>query len=141
MADYLGRVLQAEDGLAADEVPRRVLRNANDFFRLALEAAGGQTPHNPGASLANYRIATDAVVRLVRPRLATTTDIANRLRAYAKFVRDISESGKSMPDRQMVEQVRNFFAQLARLGADETYTETVRLEPPSFDEITNPGAL
>src|SRR5580704_1412968 len=64
MAEKLQHVANAKQTVVG-QIPVGVYRDAREFYRLVLEAAGDGTPVNPPASINAYALAADAV-RAVR---------------------------------------------------------------------------
>src|SRR5437899_12534617 len=64
MAEKLQQMANAMQTVAG-QIPVGVYRDAREFYRLVLEAAGDGTPVNPPASINAYALAADAV-RAVR---------------------------------------------------------------------------
>src|SRR5205814_8968452 len=58
MVNGLTRIL--DQNANAEAIPRRVYADVQEFFKLALEAAGDGLPQNPSASISNYIIAAGA---------------------------------------------------------------------------------
>ena len=127
MAEGLGQMLQ--HGAEGSVIPRRVYTDAQEFFRLALEAAGDAVPSNPSASIANYLIAAGAMPAqkepVDRPALETF------LKEYAQFLQRL-QLGKPLrsDDSKVAHELQQFFVQVQEEAEAEAYDKIVQFEPP-----------
>jgi hypothetical protein len=127
MVDGLGQILG--DNAGAEVIPRRVYSDAQDFFRLALEAAGDTLPTNPSASISNYIIAAGAAKALPQPS-TDRAELQRRLQEYAIVVNQL-QSGQNLAEheRRIAVTLKDFFAQVQREAEAEAYNRVVESDP------------
>lgn len=132
MTNHLGQVIN-QRATDPPHLLNGVYLNAKEFFRIVLEAMEEAIPDNPCASLANYKIATDTLLKCVRPRPSSVGQIDALLRQYAQFLGRLEMQRSLTEEEAMVaSKVRDFFAQLTRDGDEEEYVNAVRFEPPGL---------
>lgn len=106
------------------EIPIAVLGAAQLFFRLAADVLEGKAPENPQASVANYRIAANAIRASVSPPPMTPKDLEKRIRTYADFIAALQAERKvSQSELDVARELRGFFQELAAEGAAEQYEQ------------------
>ena len=131
MSEVLDSVTQS-GSIDLEGIPPAVLHAARRFFDLASAVLEGNgLPENPQASVANYKIAADAIrasepaVKLSRP------DLERRIRDYQLFLAQLStRADLSREEVQLAGQLSNFFKELASEGAAEQYEHFASLSAP-----------
>lgn len=125
MASVMSDVLQAavERGATeASQTPVAVLSAAEQFFKLAADVLEGHTPENPQASVANYRIAANAIRASMSPPPSSRQGVEERIRLYEQFVSALHETRTlSQHELETARALRDFFKELASEGAAERY--------------------
>lgn len=129
MVEGLDRVLQQQQATTAP-IPRRVFLDAQEFFKLALEAAGDALPNNPSASIANYIIAADAAKVIVQSE-ADRVQLQTRLVLYSALLNKLETGGPLLQEEELetARGLKQFFAQVQREGEAEAYENVIHSEP------------
>lgn len=114
------------------DIPKSVLRDAEEFFRLVLEASGDSTPDNPPASINAYLIATD-VAREASPAIPDGTKIEGALEKYAKLLEKLKVPHVlDEKELSLAQDLRRFFVQLHQSGEDAEYERRFENGSPVF---------
>lgn len=133
MADHLRHVIE-QKATDPDHLLKGVFFSASEFFEGVLEAVGEVISINPCASLANYKIATDAILECTHPQLQNSAQIDDRLLKYSEFLRKLEDKRQLSDDELIVSQeMYQFFIQLEQAGEEETYSEAVGFDLPEVD--------
>ncbi len=128
MAEKLRQILNAQQTGDA-QIPPGVYRDAREFYRLVLEAAGDGTPGNPPASINAYALAADAV-RAVQAD-ASRADVEATLGRQKALLDDLQQPrGLSEEELNTLSSLRAFFLWLKQEGESDAYERGVRYELP-----------
>jgi hypothetical protein len=128
MAERLQQVANARQTVAG-QIPAGVYRDAREFYRLVLEAAGDGTPVNPPASINAYALAADAV-RAGRAD-ATRADVEQTLARQKALLDDLQRTrGLSEEELETLSSLHSFFLWLKQEGESEAYESGVGYELP-----------
>jgi hypothetical protein len=129
MATKLQKMVDAKRTLA-DQIPVGVYRDAREFYRLVLEAAGDDTPANPPASINAYALAADAV-RAARAD-ASRADVEQTLGSQYTLLNNLQRSSVLSEDElKTLSSLRAFFLWLKEEGESEAYERGVGYELPA----------
>ena len=129
MATKLQKMVDAKRTLA-DQIPVGVYRDAREFYRLVLEAAGDDTPANPPASINAYVLAADAV-RAARAD-ASRADVEQTLGSQYTLLNNLQRSSVLSEDElKTLSSLRAFFLWLKEEGESEAYERGVGYELPA----------
>jgi hypothetical protein len=110
-------------------IPVGVYRDAGEFYRLVLEAAGDGTPVNPPASINAYALAADAV-RAVRAD-ASRADVEQTLGKQKALLDSLQDSRElSEEELKTLSSLHEFFLWLKQEGESEAYERGVGYELP-----------
>ena len=111
------------------QIPAGVYRDAREFYRLVLEAAGDGTPVNPPASINAYALAADAV-RAVRTN-ASRGEVEEEL-AKQKALLDGLQQPRGLNDDELstLSSLHSFFVWLRQEGESDAYERGVGHEIP-----------
>ncbi len=130
MAEHL-RLVALQRVTAPEQLLMGVYLNAKRFFRIVLEDTEEAMPANPCASIANYKIAVDTLLECIHPQLESRAQIDSHLRQYAHMLERLQVEGSlTSQELAVATELRDFFAQLAQDGEEETYLRAVRFDPP-----------
>jgi hypothetical protein len=127
MAEYLGQIIQAkriQSRLA--EIPQGVYKDAQEFFRLVLQAVEPGFSENPPASTNAYMIAADSLRGSSTPIPETDPELEMRLKQYQFFIERLQEPHRLNSDELNTAQaLHDFFVRLAQDGESEVYERSV----------------
>lgn len=128
MAKHLEVVIAAK-AIKPERLQRGVYLHAKGFLHDCLQAAPDARPKNPVSTLANYKIAADAVLNCATPALTSNAEILERIRQYAELFERLGEPS-SLPlaeaDLQTATELKNVFTEIARAGDEEVYVNFMR---------------
>jgi len=128
MAERLQQIRNAKQTAAA-QIPPGVYRDAREFYRLVLEAAGDGTPGNPPASINAYALAADAV-RAVRAD-ASRADVEKTLGKQKALLDKLQQPrGLSEEELETLSSLHAFFLWLKQEGESDAYERGVGYELP-----------
>lgn len=128
MADRLQQIADAKQ-TGAVQIPAGVYRDAREFFRLVLEAAGDSAPVNPPASINAYALAADAV-RANRVN-ASRAEVEEELGRQKALLDDLQQSrGLSEVELGTLLSLHAFFLWLKQEGESDAYEQGVGHEFP-----------
>jgi hypothetical protein len=133
---YMASVMAAKLQLMVDnkrtldgQIPVGVYRDAREFYKLVLEAAGDDTPANPPASINAYALAADAV-RAVRAD-ASRADVEQTLGTQNTLLNRLQQTSVLSEDElKTLSSLRTFFLWLKQEGESEAYERVVGYELP-----------
>ena len=129
MAEKL-RHIQTAGFTNGNEIPVGVYHDANEFYKLVLEAAGDSAPKNPPASINAYAIAADAV-RAVCSNVHTRDDVAKALGQHKTLLESIRTAHALGQDElDTVASLQGFFLWLQHEGESDAYEQGVGSELP-----------
>jgi hypothetical protein len=128
MAAKLQQMVDARRTIAG-QIPVGVYRDAREFYKLVLEAAGDRTPANPPASINAYALAADAV-RAVSAD-ASRADVAATLGRQQALLDDL-EQPRALSEEELrtLSSLHVFFLWLKREGESDAYERGVGYEVP-----------
>ena len=128
MADKLQQIASAKQTVAA-KIPVGVYRDAREFYRLVLEAAGDGTPIDPPASINAYALAADAV--RAESANASRADVEQTLGRQKALLDSLQESRRLSEDElKTLSSLRAFFQWLKQEGESDAYERGVGYELP-----------
>ena len=128
MAEKLQKILNAKQTAAA-QIPAGVYRDAREFYRLVLEAAGDGTPANPPASINAYALAADGV-RAARAN-ASRADVEETLCRQKALLDKLPQPyALSEEELKTLSSLRAFFLWLKQEGECDAYERGVGDELP-----------
>ena len=129
MAAKLQQMVDAKRTLDG-QIPVGVYRDAREFYKLVLEAAGDDTPANPPASINAYVLAADAV-RAARAD-ASRADVEQTLGSQYTLLNNLQRSSVLSEDElKTLSSLRAFFLWLKEEGESEAYERGVGYELPA----------
>jgi hypothetical protein len=130
MADRLQQIADARQTDAV-QIPIGVYRDAREFYKLVLEAAGDGTPINPPASISAYALAADAV-RAIRTN-ASRAEVEEELGRQKVLLDDLQQPrGLSGDELRTLSSLHAFFLWLKQEGESDAYEQGVGHEFPVF---------
>jgi len=114
-----------------------VLVSAEKLFEMALAVnSGGRTNGDLQASVANYRIAADALRASAELPPETRADLERQMRTFATFLPRLGrEGGLTREELGITSELKRFFKQIAEDGAAEDYQRYARGSEGSFGSI------
>ncbi len=128
MAEKLQQIATAKE-ITAARIPPGVYHDAQEFYRLVLEAAGDGTPLNPPASVNAYALAADAV-RAVRAD-ASRAEVEETLGRQKALLEDLNEPRKlNAEELETLSSLQSFFLWLKQEGESDAYERGVGYELP-----------
>ena len=128
MAAKLRPMVDARRTLAA-RIPVGVYRDAREFYKLVLEAAGDGTPVNPPASINAYALAADAVRAASAD--ASRADVEQTLHRQKALLDDLGEPRElSGEELKTLSSLHTFFLWLKQEGESDAYERSVGCELP-----------
>jgi len=128
MAERLQQIRNAKQTAAA-QIPAGVYRDAREFYRLVLEAAGDGTPGNPPASINAYALAADAV-RAARAD-ASRADVEETLGRQKALLDKLQQpGGLNEAELDTLSSLHAFFLWLKQEGESDAYERGVGYELP-----------
>lgn len=116
-------------------LPPRLREAAQDFFATALNAHSGAGNDDPSVSIANYRLAAQAL-RSSIPAIAQAgrEKLIGTLKDYDKLLASFAEERPlSKDDLQATDELKNFFHQLFARADVAAYAEFVLAEDREFE--------
>ena len=114
---------------AAHPIPPGVYRDAQELYRLVLEAAGDATPVNPPASINAYALAADAV-RAQRAD-ASRAEVKQTLEKQKALLDDLQRARAfSEEELETLASLQAFFLWLKQEGESEAYERGVGYDLP-----------
>lgn len=122
--------LADSQAVTREALPSRLLEAARDFFANALNAHSGAGNDDPSVSIANYRLAAQAL-RSSIPTIAQESreKLIKTLEDYANLLASFAEERRlSEADLQATDQLKNFFHQLFARADVAAYAESVLAE-------------
>jgi hypothetical protein len=128
MAEKLQQVANAGQ-TAAGPIPVGVYRDAREFYKLVLEAAGDGTPVNPPASINAYALAADAV--RATSANASRAEVEETLGRQKALLDDLQQP-RTLSEQELttLSTLRAFFLWLKQEGESEAYERGVGYELP-----------
>lgn len=138
---YMAEVLATRLGDAVSKgkidlkkIPRGILKEAQEFFGLVIQAIGDNLPDNPPASMNAYVIAADTVKCSPETNAESAIEIDIRLKAYHQFLTQLTDSGDlSGRQLQTAKDLRDFFIHLQLKGQSAMYESAIELDVPPLD--------
>ncbi|HEX8846977.1 MAG TPA: hypothetical protein VF791_20205 [Pyrinomonadaceae bacterium] len=130
MAECLEKYVN-EQKVTPSDIPEGVFEGAEEFFSLALDAAGNARPGSPPASISAYVFATDALRGSLHSFPTTDQELQAKLEKYAAFLKSLTKphSLTEESDVETATTLRDFFFRLAQDGEIEVYERSVKAEP------------
>jgi hypothetical protein len=127
MVNGLTRIL--DQNASPEAIPKRVYADVQEFFKLALEAAGDGLPQNPSASISNYIIAAGAARAVPQPP-EDRADLLARLEHYSSVVNKL-EAGEPLTktENEAAATLKEFFLQVQHEAEAEAYDRVVESDP------------
>ena len=122
--------LAASKAVTRQALPSRLLEAAREFFTNALNAHSGTGNDDPSVSIANYRLAAQAL-RSSRPTIAQESreKLIKTLEDYAKVLASfVDERRLSENDLQATDELEKFFHQIFARADVAAYAESVLAE-------------
>jgi uncharacterized protein with GYD domain len=138
---YMAQVLASalEDATSSSvivpgRIPIAVLASARRFFNLALAVrGGGPSAADVQASVANYRIAADALRASAERPPASREQLEEQLHEFAELLPRLGEAGVlSEEEVRKIKELQRFFLQIAADGVAEDYQRYARSANGSF---------
>jgi hypothetical protein len=130
MAEKLQEIANAKETVAG-QIPVGVYRDACEFYKLVLEAAGDGTPIDPPASINAYALAADAV-RAVRAD-ASRAEVEATLGSQQALLDGLQRTRLlSEEELETLSSLRAFFLWLKQEGESDAYERGVGCEPVGF---------
>jgi hypothetical protein len=128
MAAKLQQMIDAKQSLAG-QIPVGVYRDAGEFYRLVLEAAGDRTPVNPPASINAYALAADAVRALSAD--ASRADVEQTLTKQKALLDDLKQP-RALNDEELktLSSLQAFFLWLKQEGESDAYERGLGYDLP-----------
>jgi hypothetical protein len=128
MAEKLQQIASAKE-ITATLIPAGVYHDAQEFYRLVLEAAGENTPVNPPASINAYALAADGV-RAVRAD-ASRAEVEQTLEKQKALLESLNQPRRlSEKELEILSSLRVFFLWLKQEGESDAYERGVGYELP-----------
>jgi hypothetical protein len=128
MAERLTQMRDARRVVAA-QIPVGVYRDARQFFRLVLEAAGDHVPVNPPASINAYALAADAV--RAKNADASRAEVEQALEKQKALLDTLQEERALVEDElETLSSMQAFFLWLKHEGESDAYERGVGDEIP-----------
>lgn len=107
-----------------NDVPIAVLKSAQHFFVLALDAVEDEAPDNPEASVANYRIAAEVYRASAATDEVSYEDLEQSIRHYLEFLDYFSDRHPlTNEETDLARELQRFFARLSQAGERDSYAE------------------
>ncbi len=129
MAAKLRPMVDAKRTLAV-QIPVGVYRDAQEFYRLVLEAAGDGTPVNPPASINAYALAADAV-RAVSADVRSRADVEQTLGRQNALLGNLKEPRPlSEEELKTLTSLHAFFLWLKQEGESDAYERGLGYDTP-----------
>ena len=123
MAEELQQIASTKRTVAG-QIPSGVYRDAREFYKLVVDAAGDGTPVNPPASINAYALAADAV-RSVRVN-ASRSEVKKTLESQKKLLDDLQQTRDlSGEEIETLSSLRSFFLWLKNEGESDAYELSV----------------
>jgi hypothetical protein len=112
-------------------IPRGVHRDAQEFFRLILQAFGGVPPENPPASMNAFVIASDVMRGFSAGKRETLQELKQRFSRFADIVNGLSDAREIEENElPLLRDLQKFFCRLHEEGESEAYERRLQLEVP-----------
>jgi hypothetical protein len=129
MAEKLQKISEARR-TTAKQIPAGVYRDAQEFYRLVLEAAGDGTPVNPPASINAYALAADAL-RTVCAKEISRDEIEQTLGRQKALLENLQNDIELSSDElKTLSSLRDCFLWLKHEGETDAYERGVGHELP-----------
>jgi hypothetical protein len=134
MAERLQKIGETKR-ITASQIPAGVYRDALEFYRLVLEAAGDNVPVNPPASVNAYALAADAL-RTVCADVSSRTEVEQTLGKQKTLLENLQNARDlSSAELKTLSSLRECFLWLKREGESDAYERGVGHEVPAGFKI------
>jgi len=125
MAEKLQTISEAKR-TTSRQIPAGVYRDALEFYRLVLEAAGDNIPINPPASVNAYALAADAL-RTVYANDISRTEVEQTLGKQQELLKNLQDDRDLTGEEiNTLSSLQQCFLWLKREGESDAYENRVR---------------